>query len=309
MAKKLKISLVATVLNEEKTITPLLDSITRQTLKPDEVIIVDGGSTDETKNILAQWPEKLKVLTKKGANRAEGRNRGVKVAKGEIIAFTDAGCILDENWLKELVAPFADKRVDIVAGYYRAKAKSIFEKCVVPYALVMPDQVDSQTFLPASRSMAVRKSFFEQIGGFPKEYSDNEDYVFALKAKKQKAKIVFARQAIVNWLPRENLRGFWTMIFRFARGDAQARVRGLKVASIFVRYLIFIPLFLASFFFKEVRTLFLITFGVYLSFSVLKNFRYVGHWQGLFWLPILQFVADGAVMLGTIEGILTNEKR
>ncbi len=300
----MKVSLVVTVLNEEKTIEQLLASISRQTLPPDEVIIVDGGSTDWTLEKLQQDNLKLRVFIEEGANRARGRNLGVDHSSNDIIAFTDAGCTLDKNWLERITQPLTDPDVEAVAGYYRAKAKTFFEKCVTPYALVMPDKVNPQTFLPASRSLAIRKEAFWRVGGFPEQFSDNEDFVFANRLKKEGVKIVFQKRAIVNWFPRSNLKGFWTMIYRFARGDARAGLRRLKVLSIFLRHFVFLGLLITGLLlFPELTELAAVLFGFYLLWAIAKNFRYVKAWPAFFWLPILQLTADWAVIAGSIEGI------
>ena len=97
------IGLIVTVLNEESTIQDLLESIEKQTRLPDEVVIVDGGSTDFTQKILARWnpPCPYRWLVKKG-NRSVGRNEAVVQLKSELIAITDAGCILESDWLEKI---------------------------------------------------------------------------------------------------------------------------------------------------------------------------------------------------------------
>ena len=295
-----KISLITTVLNEEKTIDTFLDSVAAQTLKPDEVIIVDGGSKDWTVEKMQRRGVSdinLKIFVEPNANRSQGRNLGIKKATGDIMAITDAGCILDKDWLMEITKPFNDPKVEVVAGYYRGLAKTVFEKCVIPFCLVMPDKVNPDKFYPASRSMAIRKAAFWQAGGFPEEFSDNEDYVFAHKLAENSIKTFFVQKAIVNWLPRSNLTSFWTMIYRFAKGDAKAGLRKLKVATIFGRYLILIilPIF---------KVYFLFLFLIYVAWAVFKNYKYVKDLRAFFWLPVLQITADIAVMTGTINGLI-----
>ena len=239
----MKISLITTIFNEEKSIKEFLAGLSGLSLMPDEVIIVDGGSTDQTLAKIAEFRDDTKlpfdfiIATKKG-NRSVGRNEGVRIAKGEIIAFTDAGCILDKDWLKEITKPFADRSVDVAAGYYAARAETIFQKCLVPYVLVMPDKVNPDSFLPATRSMAIRKSVFEKMGGFDPKYSHNEDYVFARKLRFEGRTIVFAPKAIVNWIPRRTLKEAYTMFWRFAYGDIEAGILRPKVLLIFTRYVL-----------------------------------------------------------------------
>lgn len=322
----MNVSFVTTVFNEEKAIEGLLRSLIEQTKKPEEIIVVDAGSTDKTVNKIRECTSEVegtrrakrdrgdtsevKLYVKPGLNRSQGRNFGIKKAKNGIIALSDGGCILDKNWLEEITKPFKNKKVDVVAGFYRAKAKTIFELCVAPYALIMPDQVDPQNFLPSSRSMAFRKKIWQKVSGFPEQFSDNEDYVFASEFKKRGAKIVFCQKAIVDWLPRSNLKDFFAMVYRFARGDAHAGLRCKKVATVFLRYLLF--LVLAQFIARSTRTevryyIYMIIF-LYLLWAVWKNYRYVRHPLAFLYLPLLQITADLGVMLGTFQGLIKRLK-
>lgn len=307
----MKISFITTVLNEEKTIGKLLDSLLIQTKKPDEIVIVDGGSQDRTVLLIKEFQTShpttiIYIIVVRGANRAKGRNEGIRKAVGEIIAISDAGCELDKDWFKEIIKPFTDPSVEVVAGYYQAKAKTIFEKCVVPYVLVMPDKINPQSFLPASRSMAIKKSVWQRTGGFPEEFSDNEDYVLANRLKKEGVKIVFSQKAIAYWRPRSNLKDFFIMIYRFARGDADAGLRYEKTATIFGRYGIGFGLlvFLSVYNMLVYYTLAILLVLFYFSWAIGKNYGYVKHPLAFFYLPILQVTADLAVMAGFLRGAL-----
>ena len=117
------VSLICTVLNEGQSIKNLLDSLAAQTHLPDEVVFVDGGSTDDTVATLKQVAddEKLpiRVIVEPGANISRGRNIAIKAAAGPIIASTDAGVRLDKHWLEELVKPFqTDAPPSVVAGFF-----------------------------------------------------------------------------------------------------------------------------------------------------------------------------------------------
>lgn len=302
---KNKVSLITTVLNEESSIEHFLSSIAIQKQKPNEVIVVDAGSTDKTVEIAESFKpliKKLVILIRQGANRSVGRNAGIKIAKHDLIAISDAGCVLDKNWLSEITKPFVNKRTDVVAGYYHPDSRSVFEKCVAPYVLVMPDRVNPKTFLPATRSMAIKKSVWKRAGGFPKEFSDNEDYVFSHQLLNVKAEIVFSPNAIVHWRPRKNLKEFWIMLYRFARGDAKAGLRRIKIASVFFRYVTFILLGLSCLLFNMLFGYFIFVIFLYLFWSICKNYKYVKDLRAIFLLPILQVTSDFAVILGSIVG-------
>lgn len=308
----MKVSFIATVCNEESTIKLLLGSLFSQSKFPDEVIIVDGGSTDNTVSEISgfQFPlsnskAKIKLIFKKG-NRSVGRNEAIKNASNEIIVCSDAGCILDKDWVKNISDPFKNSKVDVVAGYYKGNAQTFFEKCLIPYVLVMPDKVDKNNFLPATRSMAFRKSIWKKVSGFPEKFSNNEDYVFAKKLRGINANIFFEQKAIVYWTPRGNIRDAFLMFYRFAKGDSESRIFRPKVFLIFLRYIIAFSILFLFFILRSnlmLNTLY-VTFFAYIIWSIAKNFRYVNNLAAIYYLPIMQIISDIAVMSGTIRGLI-----
>jgi len=311
----MEVSFITTVFNEEKTIEPFLDSLFKQTQIPDEIIIVDGGSSDATVKRIKDVRLKFKIYNgrveifiKKG-NRSIGRNEAVKHTTGKIIVCSDAGNILDKNWIKEIIAPFTDKKIDVVAGYYQGMAKNAFQKCLIPYVLVMPDRVDPNSFLPATRSVAFTKAIWEKVGGFNENFSHNEDYVFAKCLQKVRAKIIFKKEAVVYWFPRTNLKQAFVMFFRFAYGDAEARIYRPKVIFLFIRYLVGIFLLAFAIMIQSVAAflVLLILFLLYLLWAAVKNYRYVHMWQAFYLLPLIQVTADMAVIKGTILGMLNRK--
>lgn len=304
----MKIGFIATVLNEEKTIIPFLDSLMLQSRKPDEVVIVDGGSTDETISLIKKHKinKILKVkLFKKRGNISKGRNFAVKNCNSDIITMSDAGCILEKDWLKKIVKSFEKKDIDVVAGYYKGLTKNNFQKSLIPYVLVMPDKVN-ENFLPASRSMAIRKKAFEKIGGFLEKIDYGEDYDLVKRLKKSGAKIVLEEKAVVGWIPRENVFEAFRMFYRYAYGDVKAGNIRPKVIFIFARY--FFALFtflLARFISLNLIYLLLITYlGLYSGWSILKNYKYVRNTSALFYLPLIQIISDIAVISGTTISLL-----
>lgn len=305
---------ITTVFNEEKTITFLLDSIRKQLKKPDEIIIVDGGSKDKTALLIKSWiknlksedlKKRIKFIIKKG-NRSVGRNEAVKRATSKIIISSDSGCILDKNFIKNIIEPFKDDKVDVVAGFYKGLASSAFQKSLIPYVLVMPDKVNPKKFLPAARSMAFKKLIWKKVGGFPQEYSYNEDYVFAKKLEKVNAKIIFKRNAVVYYIPRKDIFESFSMFFKFAYGDAESGILRPKVLLVFLRYIFIIWLLIYSYIFKLafITKAILYILLLYIVWSVWKNYRYVKAKRGFIYLPAIQFTSDIAIIIGTSFGFI-----
>lgn len=307
----MKVSVVVTVFNEEESIGKLLEGLLAQTKVPNEIIIVDGGSADITVQNISEachfvvkvksqkYKAKVKIFIKPG-NRSVGRNEGIKQARNEIIAITDAGCYPKKDWLEKLITPFENPDVHIVSGYYAGIARTSFEEAAIPYFLVMPDRALRQTeFLPSARSMAIRKSAWEKVGGFPEEFSHNEDLVFSHRLKEAGFSFAFSREAIVYWYPPKNLKEAAIKFFRFSLGDAQSGVSRPKVYLIFLRY--FLGLF-AAMVYGQVAVWFLVAYVVW---AISKNLRYVSSLQQAAWLVTIQIVSDICVMLGWIRGKAT----
>lgn len=311
-----KVAVIATVLNEHTSIAALLTGLSQQTLQPDEVVIVDAGSSDGTFEWLQtakqQFPKLVLKVVQQSGNRSQGRNLAIQNTAAEWLAITDAGCVPVKEWLAELVQTAQDiaaaSHWPVVAGYYQGQAKTAFEAAELPFALVMPSRVNPQHFLPASRSMLIDRRAWQLVGGFPEHLLVSEDYWLARtlwqlsKTTHPQLQFSFNQKAIVKWRPRRNLAEFWQMIAAFATGDVRAGLWRPKVAAIFGRYVIalvwLITYVVTGNTWSGVG--FMIASVGYIVWSWWKHAADVA--AGQYWLPILQLTSDVAVMWGTIRG-------
>jgi glycosyltransferase involved in cell wall biosynthesis len=215
-----------TVRNEAGSLPALLESVKEQTVRPAEIVIVDGGSVDGTQELIRSYmpglPMPLRLIEQPGANISEGRNRAIREATHDIVAVTDAGVRLDERWFEMLVTPLGDSSVDVVSGFFLPDAHSTFEVAMGATVLPSVEEINPETFLPSSRSIAVRKSAWEEIEGYPEWLDYCEDLVFDIRLKDAGHNFVFAPEARVYFRPRSNLRAFFHQYFRYARGDGKA---------------------------------------------------------------------------------------
>lgn len=214
----MKVTLIATVFNEVDSIEEFLRSIKAQTQKPDETIIVDGGSTDGTKHILDSCPD-IKLIVKNGVNISEGRNLAIKNASGEIIAVTDAGCVLKKDWLEKITEPFKkNPSIEVAGGYYLPlPGKTLLGK--VQASLYFGQRTNSQFFNPSSRSIAFKKDIWKKVGGYPEWLDIGEDTYFNKQWKKYRAKYVFVKDAVVYWEMRKRWKDMVKQHFRYGRGS------------------------------------------------------------------------------------------
>ncbi|MBO0610928.1 glycosyltransferase [Myceligenerans salitolerans] len=220
-----QVSLVMTVLNEEHGLPAFLESLSAQTLLPDELVVVDGGSTDETVSVLESWgttaPVKLTVIEAAGANISEGRNLAIERAQHEVIAVTDAGTCLDAGWLEALVAAKRDD-VDVVAGFFEPMWNSWNERLFATVLMPLRDEIDPATFLPSSRSLLVTRDAWRAASGYPEWLDYCEDLVFDLAMKRAGLRFVFEPGAIARWSARDGWRAYAKQYYRYARGDGKS---------------------------------------------------------------------------------------
>jgi len=290
----MKIAIIITVKNEAQAIEKLLESVISQTKQPDEIIIADAGSTDNTKERIKQFQNKLpklKLINVKGTNRSQGRNKAIALAKSEIIAVTDAGCTLKNDWLEKITRPILANRADSVAGFYLPESNSAFSRCTVPFVAVMPNQFNPKTYLPSSRSIAFTKTAWASAGKYPRNLNYCEDLIFA-KNLKTKTTMIVEPKALVYWQQNKNLFQFFHQISRYARGDIQARYWPHigKIATVYLRYLILIA--------------FPLLIPLYLLFPIIKHAKYIPHPVCLVFLPLFQIATDLAVIHGSISGLI-----
>jgi glycosyltransferase involved in cell wall biosynthesis len=242
------ITVIATVLNEGESINRLMDSLLAQTLPPKEVVIVDGGSTDDTLTRLKAYEGKLslKVLQQQGCNISEGRNLAFAHATYDVIAITDAGVRLPANWLENITRPLReDPALTVSCGFFEADPHTLFEVAMGATVLPFADEVNPQTFLPSSRSVAVHRRAFEAVGGYPEWLDYCEDLVFDLRLKATQPPFAFTPSAVVQFRPRGTLKAFFIQYYRYARGDGKADLWRKRHVIRYLAYLVGLPALLA----------------------------------------------------------------
>jgi glycosyltransferase involved in cell wall biosynthesis len=308
----MKLSIVATVKNEGEAVRPLLDSIIDQTLPPDEVIICDGGSTDDTVAILEEYQQwlPLRVIVAPGSNISQGRNRAVAAATGDVIAGTDAGVVLSPTWLEEITAPFADESVTAVAGWFEADPFTDFEVVMGSTVLPARSDIDPSTFLPSSRSVAYRKSAWEAVGGYPEWLEHSEDLVFDVALRKRFGPFVFAPEAVAYFRPRPNLRAFYRQYFAYARGDGKANLWPTRHLVRYLTYLVALPALLRAIWRDKWIGWALLGLGVFAYTRRPAERLWANTWgwrpparaRAFAFIPIIRLVGDVAKMFGYPAG-------
>lgn len=295
--RKISVSLIATVFNEESNIKEFLESYKKQSILAKEFIIVDAFSNDKTNFLVEEFASKNPSLNvrifRKKSNRSQARNFAVSKASADYLAFTDAGCILDQFWLEELLKELSISQSKVVGGFFQGASKNNLEEAMVPYFLQLNKRVAQNNFLPTTRSLLIEKQLWQTMGGLNEKLELSEDYQLMLRIKKAGIKIAFAKKAIVYWLPPKSFLTFLQKIGSFAKSDIEAGIIRPKVLSIFLRYLIFLVILLNFNLFYFFSILFL-----YIFWSIYKNkHNCPNSW---YYLPFLQISSDLLIMLASL---------
>jgi glycosyltransferase involved in cell wall biosynthesis len=309
----MNISVIMTVMNEGEAVRPLLDSLIQQTRYPDEVVICDGGSGDNTLAVLEEYKEwlPLRVLVAPGANISQGRNQAIAAAAGPIIAATDAGVILSPYWLEDIARPIEAGETAVVSGWFEADPFTDFE--VVMGSTVLPSRsdVDPASFLPSSRSVAFLKSAWEAVGGYPEWLDYSEDLIFDMALRDKYGQFPLVDTAVAYFRPRGSLRAFYRQYFRYARGDGKADLWRQRHAIRYATYLIGLPFILWAIWREKIWGWLLLIAGIgaYSGRPAQRVWENTWGWRpparvrALALIPIIRLVGDVAKMMGYPMGL------
>lgn len=272
-------SLIITVFNEEKSIIDFVKSLNAQSKYPDEFIIVDGGSSDRTVPLIKETicteisyriiiDEKCSKKYSKGPI-AKGRNVAISNAKYENILVSDAGCLLDEHWVEQMIFSFENNNADVVSGWYKARVSNAFQREIADIFCPSIDRINKETFLPSSRSIGFKKYIWEQVKGYPEDSYTAEDTLFDIKIFKIAKNIIFNENAFVYWNIPEDKDELKQKLYQYGYGEGQQKIFLIKNFLKICLLLFFPILILAVLLGKKNKKVFMFYF--YFSKGFLKG--------------------------------------
>ncbi|MEW6213674.1 MAG: glycosyltransferase [Nitrospirota bacterium] len=174
------VSIIIPAYNEEKLLPACLESLSNLNYPKDkfEVIVVDNGSTDKTREIARKYG--ALVFRDDSKNVSGLRNLGAKQARGDILAFVDADCLVSSEWLNKATVYFDDPSVAAWGGVPIPPKDSTWVQRAWSLVLQKKHQVQEVGWLP-SMNLFVRKEQFGSIGGFNESLITCEDVDFSYK--------------------------------------------------------------------------------------------------------------------------------
>jgi len=311
-----RVSLVATTKNEQKSVLPWFESIYTGDLLPDEIIIVDGGSTDNTLDILTNQsstsPVPIIITSIMDANIAQGRNVAINQATCPIISVTDFGCRPKKDWLKKLIFPFCDNSdIDVVAGWYQAvdRHRKILQLRRWPSL----DQIDPQKFIPSSRSIAFKKTAWEAIGGYPEWLTNTgEDTLFAMELRNVTKLWAFVPEAVVEWNAPDTMTDYWKKQYYWSFGDGEAGINTNYYGKLTIQLVLILVILLIAFILLVVITypinlfiagIILLSITISISIIFVKQRKDGYSYKNTFW----EVGAKISQNLGYLRGLLNRK--
>ena len=194
------VSVIVPVYNDQVHIGLLIESLLSQDYpqKKTEIIIVDNNSRDKSPEIIRKFPVTM-LYEKDIQSSYAARNRGIKKARGQILAFIDSDCRADQCWLTQGVKKLLDESADLVAGqvaFTFSRKKNLAE---------MYDSVTNFAFeyyvsqgVSATANLFVKAQLFQKIGLFPAQVKSGGDLQWTQKATRRGFALVYAPRAIVK---------------------------------------------------------------------------------------------------------------
>ena len=231
----LKVSVIIPVFNEESRIGLCLERLSKQQILPYQVIIVDNASTDGSSGIIQGFiethPDMNFILLnemKKGISSA--RNKGLQHADGDIIAFTDADCLPQEDWIKNMIELHKTDEIDGIGGVvYIHNPITCLEK-VQTLEMAVQRQfrqsiIDNEYNVFLGKfimgcNASYKRGVFQQLKGWDEFYNNfaGEDVDLSIRAfKKGFNLIAWHPELVVYHLPRKNLKLYLKKIFMYAQ--------------------------------------------------------------------------------------------
>ncbi len=210
-----------------------MTSLYQQTRAPDEIIVIDGGSTDGTYEYLQEQADEKKIIVyRHPSNIAEARNFAVQKAHHDIILCTDAWCQVDQHRCAEIMHVYETTDEKVVGGKSGLIAHNTFQHNA-KHRFVSPDP---DFHFVSSRNISFYKQVRKEVGWYPEYLTKRgEDTYFNYKIEQAGYKIFYCAKAIVQWHMGKDYQSFYKMFRNYTQGDAEVFVIHHTIQSYTIR--------------------------------------------------------------------------
>ncbi|MEG3955221.1 glycosyltransferase [Microcoleus sp. herbarium2] len=240
--KAVRVSVIIPTYNCDCYLLRAVESVIYQTYQDWEIIVVDDGSTDNTRQILEPYCDLIQYVYQENQGAAIARNRGCELAKGEFLAFLDSDDFFLPEKLEKQIACFdADPTLDLVqTGWLIVDKKDEGIYGVKPWEEAPQLDLQSLVLYKSVRSSALmlRREWWERLGGFDPRFSLTEDLDFVLRLALKGCNSVWLKEILTCYRQHDsNLMSSGSKVMKnmeivmeqfFARLDLPQYIRDLK---------------------------------------------------------------------------------
>ena len=228
MTENLTTTILIPAHNEEKDIKRTIKSCLYQTKKADQIIVVNDGSTDRTRELLESFGNQITLinLEKSTGNKSFAQLEGMKYVWGDILISTDADTVLHPRFVQKILPHFKDEEVAAVAGYVRSiKNNWITASREIDYVIGQAVYKSAQAFLgyllviPGCAAAFRTKTFIENVNFTHDTVTEDLDFTFQLHRKN--FKIEFEKEAVVYTQDSPNISSYVRQMKRWYGGGWQ----------------------------------------------------------------------------------------
>ncbi len=204
--KKTRISVYIPAYNSEKTILKCIRSLKAQSLKPDEITVIDDGSKDRTSHIAGKMGVKV-FRNRKNQGIAAARNFALKKTRNSLVAGIDSDTTADKDWLKNLLESLEKEDAAIAGGRIDEREETLADTWRKRHAKQDWGErsVDNPKFI-AGNNFLCKKEKVLLIGGYNERFKTNyEDVDLSLRLKQKGEKIIYEPKASVTHLAKDSI--------------------------------------------------------------------------------------------------------
>jgi O-antigen biosynthesis protein len=205
-------SVIVPAYNAEGTIDDCIQSLLELRYPPDrlELRVVENGSRDGTAQALRRYRDRIVLVHEHRRGAGAARNAGLRGATGEVVAFTDADCVVDPEWLARLVAPLRDPRVGVAGGTILARPPA---NEIERFGDVIHDHRQSiEVYRPPyaiTMNWASRREVLSALGGFDERFVRCQDTDLAYRLTQAGYELAFVPEAVVYHRNEHTLSGLF----------------------------------------------------------------------------------------------------
>ncbi len=218
-------SVVCPVYNEADHIDVLLSFVASATIKPRELFVVDGGSTDGTLEKLHSWQEKLpilRILHNPHRYVPHALNKAIPLCSGDYIVRLDAHTEYAPDYFEKILNAFEKSGADIVGGPTRTKGANSLKQAIA-YAIstklgIGDSRVHQEDYEGLTDSVtfgAWKRNIFSVVGLFDIQLRRNQDDEFHYRAKSKGMKIFQSPAICLYYHPRSSLQALFSQYFQY----------------------------------------------------------------------------------------------